>query len=179
MDRIAVQSPRLKTRAAGALDLFSLVTAVLGETYCRGRLAYAVGYVAIAGMFAMTLLFYVIFRPVSRGVALFASLFNLVGLAFETVRVHPWGVNAALVLTGIFCILFGYLIFRSSFLPRVFGVLMMIAGLGWLTYLSPSFAVQVSPYNLAAGIVSEVLVFLWMLAKGVNVQRWKERAGAA
>ena len=52
-------------------------------------------------------------------------------------------------------------------------------GLGWLTYLSNSLVKYLSPYNLAADLLAEVLVFLWLLAMCVNVQRWKEQASAA
>jgi hypothetical protein len=83
------------------------------------------------------------------------------------------------VFDGFSCLLIGYLIFRSSFLPRILGVLMAIAGLGWLTYLSPPFAKSLSPYNLALGILGQESLMLWLLAMGVNVQRWKEQANAA
>ena len=55
---------------------------------------------------------------------------------------------------------------------------MAFAGLGWLTYLSPSLVNYPSPYNLAASLLGEVSVFLWLLVMGVNVQRWKEQASA-
>ena len=72
----------------------------------------------------------------NRGLSLLAAFFNLVGLAFEALRLNPRGVDIALVFTGFYCLLIGYLIFRSTFLPRILGALMAFAGLGWLTYLS-------------------------------------------
>ena len=84
-----------------------------------------------------------------------------------------------LVLFGLFDVLIGYLILRSTFLPRVLGAMMALAGLGWLTFLSPSFANYLSPYNLALGFLAELALMLWLLLKGVNVQQWKEQAGAA
>jgi hypothetical protein len=83
------------------------------------------------------------------------------------------------VFDGFSCLLIGYLIFSSSFLPRVLGVLMAVGGLGWLTFLSPPFARHLSPYNLAFGILGQESVMLWLLVMGVNAQRWKEQAGAA
>ena len=53
------------------------------------------------------------------------------------------------------------------------------AGLGWLTFLSPPLANYLSPYNLAPGLLGEGSLTLWLLVIGVNVQRWKEQAGAA
>lgn len=87
---------------------------------------------------------------------------------------QPHGVNIAIVFAGFYCILIGYLIFKSTFLPRILGVLMAFAGLGWLTYLSNPLVNYLSPYNLAAGLLGEVTVFLWLLVMGVNLQRSKE-----
>ena len=92
---------------------------------------------------------------------------------------QPQGLNIALVFHGFYCLLIGYLIFRSTFLPRILGALMAFAGLAWLTYLSPPLVNYLSPYNLACGLLGDVSVFLWLLVMGVNVQRWKEQAGAA
>jgi hypothetical protein len=84
-----------------------------------------------------------------------------------------------LVFFGCYCLLIGYLIFRSAFLPRFLGVLMAFAGLGWLSFLSPPFANYLSPYILVLGFLAELSLCLWLLVMGVNVQRWKEQASAA
>jgi hypothetical protein len=179
MKRIAEASPRFKARTAGVLYFFSLLTAGLTETFVRGRLNYAGGYIAIAGMVAVTLILYAIFKPVNGGLSLLAAFFAFVGLTFEALRLQPQGLNIALVFHGFYCILMGYLIFRSSFLPRILGALIALAGLGWLTYLSNSLVNHLSPYNLASGLFGDVSVFLWLLLMGVNEQRWKEQARAA
>jgi hypothetical protein len=62
MKRIAEASPRFKARMAGVLYFFSLLTAGLTEAFVRGRLNYIGGYIAIAGMAAMTLLLYDMFN---------------------------------------------------------------------------------------------------------------------
>jgi hypothetical protein len=178
-ERITKASPRFKARIAGALNLLSLVTAALTELFVHGRLNYAGGYIAILGMVAVTLLLYGIFKPVNRSLALLAAFFSLVGLTFEALRWQPQGVNVAVVLNGFSCLLIGYLIFRSTFLPRILGGLMAFAGLGWLTYLSNPLVNYLSPYNLASGVVGQALVMLWLLVMGVNVQRWKEQASTA
>ena len=84
-----------------------------------------------------------------------------------------------MVFDGFYCLLVGYLIFRSTFLPRVLGVLMAIGGLGWLTYMSPPLANHLSPYNLASGILGQESVMLWLLVMAVNEQRWEEQASPA
>jgi hypothetical protein len=85
--------------------------------------------------------------------------------------------NISFVFFGFYCLLIGYLIFRSSFLPRILGAGMALAGSGWLIFLSPALAKHVSPYNPAAG--GEVALTLWLIVAGVNAQRWKEQASAA
>jgi hypothetical protein len=130
-------------------------------------------------MIAGTLLFYYIFKPVNRNLSLLAAISNLVALTFELLQFLPHGMNIGLGFHGFYWILIGYLIFRSTFLPRILGALMVIAGLCWLTYLPPSLAKYLSPYILATVLLVEGLVFLWLLVMGVNAQRWKEQASAA
>jgi Domain of unknown function (DUF4386) len=91
----------------------------------------------------------------------------------------PQGVNIAIVFVGFKCLLIGYLIFRSTFLPRILAALMAFGGLGWLTYMSPPLVNYLSPYNLAFGLLGQGSVMLWLLVMGLNVQRWKEQASAA
>jgi hypothetical protein len=176
MKRIAEASPRLKARIAGVLYLLSFLTAAFTELFVHGRLNIAGGLIAVSIMVVVMLLVYDLFKPVNRSLSLLAAFFSLVGLTFEALRLQPQGVNIAIVFAGFYCILTGYLIFRSTFLPRILGALMAFAGLGWLTFLSPALANHLSPYNLASGLLGEVSVFLWLLVMGVNVQRWKEQA---
>jgi hypothetical protein len=175
---IAEASPRLKARMAGALSWLGLVTAVFGEFVVR-KFEIAGDLIAVACMITVTLLLYVIFKPVSRGLSLLATCFNLVGLACGALRWNPRGVDLTVVLNGFSCLVIGYLISRSTFLPRVLGGLMAVGGLGWLTFLSPTLASHLSPYNLASGILGQQSVMLWLLVMGVNVPRWKEEATAA
>jgi len=174
MERIREASPRFKARIAGALYLLSVMTAAFTELFVRGRLNLAGGFIAVIGMIAVTLLLYGIFKPVNRSLSSFAAFLSLVGLTFEALRWQPQGLNIAVVLNGFYCLLIGYLIFRSTFLPRILGALMAIAGFGWLTFLSPPLAHSLSPYNLASGLLGEGSVMLWLVVMGVNVQRWKE-----
>jgi len=180
MKRIAEASPCLKARIAGALFLLLLLTAAFTEFFFHGRLSFAAdlaaGIIEVSCMIAVTLLFYDIFKPVNRGLSLLAASINFVGLAFEGLQFLPKGMNIGLVFHGFYWILIGYLIFRSTFLPRILCALPAIAGLCWLTFLPPRLANYLSPYNLASVLLVEGLVMLWLLVMGVNVQRWKEQA---
>ena len=104
---------------------------------------------------------------------------QLQALALLLLKLQAQAYNIGLVFFGFYCILIGYLIFRSLFLPRILGALMVFAGLGWLTFLSPPLANHLSPYILAPGLLGEGSLTLWLLVIGVNAQRWKEQAGAA
>jgi Domain of unknown function (DUF4386) len=108
---------------------------------------------------------------------------QLQALALLSLSLHGTGYNIGLMFFGFHCILIGYLISRSAFLPRILGGLIAIAGLCYLTnsvanFLSPSFAAHLFPYILLPGL-AEPLLALWLLVRGVNVQRWKEQARAA
>ncbi len=179
MKRIAEASPRFKARMAGALNFFSLLTAGFTEIFVRGRLNFVGGYIAISSMVVVTLLLYDIFKPVNRVLSLLAASVAFLGLTFEALRWQPHGVNIAIVIHGFYCLLIGYLVLRSTFLPRILGALMAFAGIGWLTFLSNLLVNHLSPYNLASAILAELSLMLWLLVMGVNVQRWKEQASAA
>jgi len=179
MQRTTEVSPRFKGRMAGVFFLLSAVTAAFTEMFVRGRLNVAGGLVAVLGMIAVTLLFYDILSPVDRSLCLLAASFNLVGLVFEALRLQPQGVNIAIVFDGFYCILIGYLVFRSPVPPRILGALMVLGGLGWLTFLLPPLANYLSPYNLAFGLLGEGSVCLWILLMGVNVRRWNGQASSA
>jgi len=159
--------------------LTAFVVGIFGEFVVRGRLGFAVGLLAVSCNIAVTLILYDIFRPVNSSLSLLAASFNFVGLTFEAFRWNPQGVGIALVFHGFYCLLIGYLIFRSTFLPRILGALMAFAGLAWLTYLSPPLVNYLSPCNLTSGLAGEASLMLWLLAMGVNVQRIREQASAA
>ena len=176
--RIAEASPLFKARIAGAVFVLGLLSAVLGEFFVR-KLEIAADLIAVSCMIAVTLLLYGIFKPVNRGLSLLAAFFNIVGLTFGALRWNFRGLDIPVVLNGFYCLLIGWLIFRAIFLPQILGAVMAIGGLGWLTFLSPPLANHLSPYNLAAGILGQESVMLWLLVMGVNEQRWKEQASPA
>jgi hypothetical protein len=100
-------------------------------------------------------------------------------LALLALNVSAQAQGVGLVFDGLFLLLIGYLIFRATFLPRVLGMLIALAGVGWLTLLWPPLAHALSPSIQILGFVAEALLMLWLLVRGVNAERWKERARAA
>ena len=181
----AQASPSRKARIAGVFYLLTIATGALAA-FATGKLflyADAINLAASACYVVVTLLFYGLFKPVDASLSLIAAVFSLVGCVLSALGlfhlvpppiryVHP------LAVFGCYCLLIGYLIFRSTFLPRVLGVLMAFGGLGWLTFASSDLASYLSPFNLAPGILGESALTLWLLAKGVNAERWQEQSGA-
>ncbi len=108
---------------------------------------------------------------------------QLQALVLLFLKLHAQLYTISLVLFGSYNLLIGYLIFRSTFLPRILGVLLAISGLCYLincfaNFLSPAFAAHLLPYILVPG-GAELVLALWLLVIGVNAQRWKEQASAA
>jgi Domain of unknown function (DUF4386) len=78
------------------------------------------------------------------------------------------------------CLVNGYLIFRSGYLPKLIGILMQLAGLSYRTACSaalfaPTFADLIIPAILLPPLIGESSFCLWLLVKGVNIAKWKER----
>ncbi len=170
-------------RITGVVYLLYFLTAISGEVFVgRGRpVVYdAVNLISHAFYIALTLLLYYLFKPVNRSLSLLAAFCGLGGCANDVLSLFnfpPHGINS-LVFFAPYCLLIGYLIFRSSFLPRILGVLMALAGLGWLIFMSP-LGSRLDTYLKVLGILAEASLMLWLLVMGVNVQRWKEQSSAA
>jgi hypothetical protein len=93
---------------------------------------------------------------------------------------HDVAFNIALIFFGFTCIVNGYLIFRSGYLPKFVGILMQIAGLSYLTacfaaLFAPAFADLITPAILLPPLIGESSFCLWLLVKGVNITKWNER----
>jgi hypothetical protein len=234
--RTAEASPHLKARIAGGLYLSGLgnlfAGAVLGDLVVTDdatatahnilvhetlyRLAFTADLLTVPCYIAVVALFYQLFQPVNRSLALMAAFFGLAGatlwavndffflaplvvlggahsvtavtagqlqqLSLALLNVHAEASNIVMVAFGCHVILIGYLIFRSTFLPRLLGVWLAIAGVCYLTnsfanFLAPSFAAHLPLYILLPGVV-EIVLALWLLVMGVNAEHWKEQASA-
>ncbi len=121
----------------------------------------------------------------------FAALLLLSGAdyltVFETDQLHALvlffldlregGFAIAGIFWGLWLLPFGYLVYKSGFIPRILGVLLIIGGFGYLIdffifFLFPNLDVAVSIFTG----VGEILIALWLLIKGVNVEHWEKRA---
>jgi hypothetical protein len=184
MGQIPEASPQSRARITGVVYLLYFLTAISAQLLI-GRNFVALGNVinelGVGLYLLLTLLFYSLFKPVNRSVSLLAALFGIggcvvMGLGFF----YPAAPSISpLWFFGPYCLLIGYLVFRSTFLPHVLGVLMALAGLGWLAYLSPAVAQHLAIYIDGLGILAEASLMLWLIVMGVNVQRWSEQATTA
>ena len=93
---------------------------------------------------------------------------------------HQYGINIAGIFWGLWLFPMGYLVFKSGFLPRILGILLMIGCFGYLFdsvtfFLFPNLDVTISQYTF----IGEILLPLWLLIKGVDVEVWEKRALAS
>lgn len=151
---------------------FYLITFIAGMTalLSDGRLAFAANLVATASYLAVTVLFYYLFKPVNRRLSLLAVVIGCAGLVYGALsmfRLAPYRISP-LVFFGFYCLLIGYLIVVSGFLPRALGALLACGGVGWLTFASPALARALSPYNFGPGILAEGVLTVWLLAFGAS-----------
>ena len=74
---------------------------------------------------------------------------------------------------GVACVFLGYLIFRSSFLPKVVGVLLALSGLGFVasTFVSVLAPAHASPFFFAPAALAWLSLTLWLLVRGVDVAK--------
>lgn len=230
------RSPQRYVRIGGVLYLAIIVLGIFGEMFVRGALVMPgdatatannisasrfLWFSGIAGDLLMQVLdvplivlFYLLLRPVNEGLALFATLINLVqtavlvanklnllvavflldnarylnafsaeqrhALSYLAVRVHEYGLGVGFIFFGFACVVHGYLIFCSRFLPGTLGVLLVVAGLSYLVnsfalLLAPSLASAMFPMALVPALVGELALALWLCLKGLNMDRWRQR----
>lgn len=101
---------------------------------------------------------------------------QLQSVALLLLKVNDQGAATALAFFGFSTILNGYLIFRSTFLPRWLGVLSMLSGLGWLTFLYPPLGYRAFMFIALIGLLSSAAMIFWLLFFAVNEVKWKARA---
>jgi hypothetical protein len=90
---------------------------------------------------------------------------------------HEHGIMIAHIFWGLWLLPMGYLIFKSGYIPRILGVLLIIGGFGYLIdfvtfLLFPDFDVTIAEFTF----IGELLLPLWLLIKGVDVEQWEKRA---
>jgi hypothetical protein len=103
---------------------------------------------------------------------------QLHALAYLAIRSDAYGFGLGLIFFGFECLVLGYLIYLSDYLPKGIGIMMQIAGLCYLTnsfalVLAPKFADRIFPAILVPSFIGELSLCLWLIFKGVNMTKWK------
>jgi hypothetical protein len=156
-DRRAAQVSRFQARLAGVFYLLTIVVGVFSAFVPSKPLSDAGNLIGTAFYIVVTVLLYLILKPVNPALSLIAGLISLAGCtvgALEALHRSPFSFKG-IVIFGFYCLLLGYLIFRSRFFPRWLGPLVALAGLGWLTFLWPSLAKHLGLAPMLAGLIGE------------------------
>lgn len=183
------------------------ITARILHAQAAYRLGGVAEIVVLACDIALAVIFYRLLRPVSRTLALLAAAFRLAyaaigganvtlhfapllvltgqppqpSLAVTLMHLHLLGFDVALVFFGVHVALLGYLVFRSAYLPRVLGLLLMLGGAAYVanslvSLLAPGALAGRALILLAPAGLAEIAIALWLLIAGVNAKKWDEMA---
>jgi hypothetical protein len=161
-----------------------------------------ISYVLLSPVSRSLILLDVFFTLVSLAVEAVSKLFLLLVLpilsttgylkAFEprqlevlaniALRSHDLVFNIALIFFGCACLVEGYLIYKSGYFPKFIGILMQLAGFCYLVacfaaLFAPALADLITPAILLPPLIGESSYCLWLLIKGVNIDKWNERMG--
>ncbi len=168
-----------------ATALYIAVTALFYDLFkpVNRSLSLLAAFFSLVGCAIQALSYVFYLAPfVLLGGAQYLSVFKveqLQALVLMLLKLRSQAEQIDLVFFGFFDLLIGCLILRSTFLPRILGAPMALAGLGWIIFLAPPLANYLSHYILPLGFLAELLLMLWLLVMGVNVQRWQEQASSS
>ena len=144
----------------------SLIAAVIGVVGC--------------GIKALSRLFYVAPALMLNGHYLNSfSAEQLHSSALLFYNLNEMGAAIAVVFFGFSTLITGWLIIRSTYLPRILGWIAVVGGIGWLAFLWPPLGYRLNLYIAAVGILGSLATIVWLLVFGVNEERWAEQARGA
>jgi Domain of unknown function (DUF4386) len=109
---------------------------------------------------------------------------QLQALALVFIRLRTIGFDIALLFFGFHCVVLGYLLFRSTFFPRILGLLLAIGGMGYVanilaSVIPPAIGAHLFPYIMLPAGFAEIALTLWLIVVGVNASKWKAQANTA
>lgn len=142
--------------------------------------ALAAAFLNLSGSIMKTFsrLFYIVPLYVVSSGTQTLSAFNpdqLRALALLLLRINDRGAGMALAFFGVSGLLSGYLIYKSTFLPRFLGILAMIGSVGFLRYFCPGLRFPPFLFIMVAALLAAAVQIFWLIVYGVDEERWKER----
>ncbi len=103
---------------------------------------------------------------------------QLDALAFVLHRLYSQCFEISFVFFGFYCVLIGYLLYRSRVIPRAIGAGMVLAGVLWITFLWPPLAESLFQYIVLAAL-GEFALAMWLVVRGIDEQHWKNLVGVS
>lgn len=94
---------------------------------------------------------------------------QLRAVAVMCLKQYGQSYQISLVMFAMFEVVLGYLIYRSTFIPRVFGILFIVAGLSWMTYFWPPLGNTMRYFTLPFAGLAEFAFPIWLVVRGPNV----------
>jgi hypothetical protein len=93
-------------------------------------------------------------------------------------KINDYGTLTIEMFWGLWLLPFGLLVYKSKFIPRIFGILLIIAGIAYInssliSLLFPGYSVIVNQPTLLLVAIGEISITLWLLIKGVKVSKLK------
>lgn len=109
------------------------------------------------------------------------TLEQLQTLSLFFLNLQSQGYGISLLFFAFYFPIIGYLVYKSTFLPRILGIIYTMAGVGYLSnslamFLFPPLLALLFPYSLLPAFIGESSMSLWLIVKGVNVPKWREKA---
>ena len=107
---------------------------------------------------------------------------QLQALSYLSLKAHDYGFGVGLIFFGFECLILGYLIIKSGFMPAALGTMMQVAGVCYLVnsfalILHPALAISLFPFIMIPPFIAELSLCLWLIVKGINEEKWKSVAG--
>jgi hypothetical protein len=149
-------------RGAGLVYIAYFVLSVAGAVLRNVQLQV----VATAFYFVLAMVLYRLFAPADPLFAVALLPLALAGCliqAFGQVQADAGILRVALVPFGLFLIVLGYLIMRSSFAPLALGALLAVAGIAWPIVVVPGMPSWYAGVAVVLGIVAEGALAIWLL----------------
>lgn len=100
---------------------------------------------------------------------------QLDALALSFLNLHSYGYIIAQVSTGTWLLPLGYLVYKSGFIPKILGVLLIVASVGYLVdlfaqFVLPDYAGVIEIIVLTPASIGELCFLSWLLIKGVKTR---------